>query len=92
MERVISIQLFGRPYTFRANAEVTDAEKIAKCVVEQVERARASADGPSKIDTIILAALNIASDYLEMKHTHEEILKDIDRRCEVLIEQIDASA
>ena len=92
MERIISIRLFGRAYTFRANVEVTDAEKVAKCVVEQVERAKVSADGPSKLDTVILAALNIANDYLEMKHTHEEILKDIDRRCKVLIEHIDASA
>lgn len=92
MERIISIRLFDRSYTFRADAQVSQAEKVANCVVEQVERARASADGPSKMDTVILAALNIANDYLEMKHSREKILKDIDRRCKVLIQHIDAIA
>jgi hypothetical protein len=38
-----------------------------------------------------LAALNIANDYFEMKQGREELVKDIDRRCKVLIENIDAN-
>jgi cell division protein ZapA (FtsZ GTPase activity inhibitor) len=60
-------------------------------VVEQVEKARASAEVPGKLDTLILAALNIANDYFEMKQRREELVKDIDRRCKALIENIDAN-
>jgi cell division protein ZapA len=91
VDRVISIKLFGEPYTFRADAEAIHVEKIANYVVEQVEKARACAEGPAKVDTLILAALNIANDYFEMKQGREELVKDIDRRCKALIENIDAN-
>jgi cell division protein ZapA len=91
VDRVISIELFGRAYTFSADTEAFHAEKIAKYVVEQVEKVRASAEVPGKLDTLILAALNIANDYFEMKQRREELVKDIDRRCKALIENIDAN-
>jgi cell division protein ZapA (FtsZ GTPase activity inhibitor) len=67
-------------------------EEVANCVVEQVEKARTSVQVPGKLDAVVLAALNIASDYLEIKHRREKLLKDIDRRCRVVIEYIDANA
>ena len=91
MDRIINIELFGQSYKFRAEAQLFHAEKIADYVIEQVERARASAEVPGKLDTVILAALNIANDYFEMKRRCDEVLKDIDRRCTVLIENIDAN-
>jgi len=91
VDRVISIELFGEAYTFSAEAEAFHAEKIANYVVEQVEKARASAEVPGKLDTLILAALNIANDYFEMKQRREELVKAIDRRCKALIENIDAN-
>lgn len=90
MDRVISIELFGKAYTFSAEAEAPHAEKIANYVVEQVEKVRASAEVPGKLDTLILAALNIANDYFEMKQRREELIQVIDGRCRVLIESIDA--
>ena len=90
MDRVISIELFGQAYTFRAEAQLLDAEKIASYVAEQVGKAQASADVPGKLDTVILAALNIANDYFEMKRHRDELVNNIDRRCAVLLENIDA--
>jgi cell division protein ZapA len=91
VDRVISIELFGKAYTFRADAEAFHAEKIANYLVEHVEKARACAEVPGKLDTLILAALNIANDYFEMKQRREELVKDIDRRCKALIDNIDAN-
>ena len=90
MDRTVSIELFGKAYTFRADAQVCQAENVADYVVEQVEKARASAEVPGNLDTVILAALNIASDYFEIKNRCEEVLKQLDQRCTVLIENIDA--
>ncbi|NVM20765.1 MAG: cell division protein ZapA [Desulfobacterales bacterium] len=92
MDRIIKIKLFDQAYTFKANAQVFHAEKIANYVVEQVEKAGASAAAHSKLDTVILAALNIASDYFEMKRCREKLFEDIDQRCKVLVEYIDANA
>ncbi|NVM57630.1 MAG: cell division protein ZapA [Desulfobacterales bacterium] len=92
MDRIISIKLFGQSYRFRADAQASHVEKIADYVVEQVEKARASAQVPSKLDTVILAALNIANDYFEMKHSREKLFRGIDQRCKVLIDHIDSNA
>ncbi len=92
MDRIINIRLFDQSYTFRANAEVSYAERVADRVIEEVEKAQASAKMPSRLDTVILAALNIANDYLEMKSHRDELLKDIDRQCKVLIDYIDTNA
>ena len=89
MDGTVSIELFGKAYTFRADAQVLEAENVAKYVVEQVERAKASAEVPGNLDSVILAALNIANDYFEMKNRCEEVLRQLDRRCTVLIENID---
>ncbi len=88
MERAVRIELFGQTYTFRADAEVSRVEVIADYVLEQVAKAQSSAEVPGKLDTVILAALNIANDYFEMKNRCEEVLKQIDRRCTALIENI----
>jgi len=89
VDRIISIKLFDQVYTFRADAKVFQAEKIVDYVAEEVEKAWVSTEVPGKLDTVILAALNIANDYFEMKRCREEFLQDIDHRCRVLIDHID---
>ena len=91
MDRIISIELFGQTYRFQAHAGLLHAEKVADYVAEQVKKAEAGGEVPGKLDTVILAALNIANDYFEMKGRRDQLLHDIDRRCAVLIESIDAN-
>lgn len=92
MDRVISITLFDQAYSFKTDAEVTHVEEITSHVVSEVEKARASAEIPGKLDTVILAALNIASDYFEAKRGCEELVTKIERSCEALINYIEHNA
>jgi cell division protein ZapA len=91
VDQLISIELFGQTYTFRASGEGSQVEEVANYVAGQVEKAQAAAEAPSKLDTLILAALNIANDYFEIRRSRQEVLKDIDQRCKVLIEHIDTN-
>ncbi|MCK4729096.1 MAG: cell division protein ZapA [Desulfobacterales bacterium] len=92
MDRLISIELFGQAYTFRASGQVSQPEEVANYVAGEVEKARATGEAPSKLDTVILAALNIANDYLELRRSRQDLVRDIDQRCKILIEYIDANA
>jgi len=87
--QVISIKLFDQTYRFKAGTEASDAESIASYVVKEIEKAQASADVPSKLDTVILAALNIANDYFVLKQGHEALRKDVNNRCRSLVNYID---
>ncbi len=89
MGQVISIRLFDQTYRFKADAEASEADSIASYVVKEIEKAQASSDVPSKLDTVILAALNIANDYFMLKRGHETLMKDVNRRCRVLVNYID---
>ena len=91
MDRLISIELFGQAYTFRASGQVSQPEEIANYVAGQVEKAQTAAETPSKLDTLILAVLNITNDYFEIRRSHQELIRDIDQRCKTLIEHIDAN-
>ena len=91
MEKLVSIELFGQAYTFKASGEVSEAQEVADYLTEQVEKAQAEAESPSKLDTVILAALNIANDYFRMKRGRADLSRHIDRRCQDLIEHIDAN-
>jgi cell division protein ZapA len=89
-QQIIKIELFGQAYSFRADANANHVERVARYLVEEVNKAEACAKVPSKLDTMILAALNIANDYFEMKVKRETLLEKIDQRCEALINEIDA--
>ena len=91
MDQLISIELFGQTYTFKASGEVSEVQEVADYVAEQVKKAQAAAEAPSKQDTLILAALNIANDYFQVRRSRQELIGDIDQRCKVLIEHIDAN-
>lgn len=92
MDRIISIKLFNQAYSFKTDSDVSQVEKITNHVVSEVEKARASGDVPGKLDTVILAALNIANDYFEAKRGCEKRLKDVERRCQALINLIEKNA
>ena len=92
MDRLISIELFGQAYTFRASGPVSQADEVTNYVAEEVKKARAAGEAPSKLDTVILAALNIANDYFEVRRSRQDLVRDIDQRCKSLIERIDTNA
>ncbi|MBW1676933.1 MAG: cell division protein ZapA [Deltaproteobacteria bacterium] len=92
MDRLISIELFGQAYTFRASGQVSQPEEVANYVAGEVEKAVAAGETPSKLDTVILAALNMANDYFEMRRSRQNLVRDIEKRCKILIEHIDANA
>ena len=89
--RIFTIELFGQKHSFEADAEDAQIEKIVRYVVDQVEKAKASGEMPSKLDSVILAALNIASDYFKIKQGQQALLDDLDRRCKALVKRIDHS-
>lgn len=88
MDQIVKIELFGQAYTFKASGQVACAQEVADYVAEQVEKARAVSQAASKFDALILAVLSIANDYFEMKLSRQDLVRDIDDRCKVLIDYL----
>jgi cell division protein ZapA (FtsZ GTPase activity inhibitor) len=94
LEQLVKIELFGQPYTFKAESEVKNAEKVADYLVEEVSKVTAQQSRQSsninKLAVMILTALNIANENMELKREQSKFLRDITKRSVNLIRNLDA--
>jgi cell division protein ZapA (FtsZ GTPase activity inhibitor) len=94
VEQHVTINLFGQPYTFKAEGEDKDAQEVADTLVNEVARVESQqakeSPGITQIAILIIAALNIVSENIELKKKNIEVVKDISERSANLIRQLDA--
>jgi len=95
LEETVTIELFGQPHTFKANLEVTKVKQVADLLVEEVARVENQQSGQSsnisKLAILMLAALNIANEHMELKRNYTELLRDVTTRSTKLIHTLDNS-
>jgi len=95
LEQTVTIELFGQPHTFKANSEVTQARAVADLLVAEVKRVENQQTGQSsnisKLTILMLAALNIANEHMELKRNHSDLLREIAERSTNLLRKLDDS-
>ncbi len=93
MEQTVTIELFGQPHTFRANSEVTRAKEVADLLAKEVARVEKQQSNQSsnisELTILMLAALNIANEHMELKRNHSNLLSDVAERTANLIRTLD---
>ena len=94
MGELVTIEIFGRPFTFKAESEVSKAKEVAEFLKKELKRAESQHSGKSseisKIAILTLAALNIANENIELKTDLSGLLQDISERSVGLIRALDA--
>ena len=95
MEQIVTIELFGQPHTFKADSDVTRAKEVADLLAKEVARVESQLiDASSNISRqkiLILAALNIANENMELKMNHSKLIHDVTDRTSNLIHTLDNS-
>jgi len=95
MEQIVTIELFGQPHSFKADSDVTRAREVADLLVKEVARVESQQIDPSlnisRQKILILAALNIANEIMELKSNHSKLLHDVAQRTTKLIDTLDDS-
>lgn len=94
MEQLVTIELFGQPYTFKAQSDVDNAKEVADHLVKEVtkiETQYSSKSPVNKLATLILAALNIANENIKLKKNHSDLLTDISKKSANLMHMLDAA-
>ena len=93
MDQLVTIELFGKPYTFKAESEVKKAKEVADLLTKEVSRIESQHTGDSSttshLTTLMLAALNIAYQNMELENNYSKFLQDISERSAKLIRKID---
>jgi cell division protein ZapA (FtsZ GTPase activity inhibitor) len=93
LEQLVTIELFGKKHTFRAESDIQQAKEIADILVKEVssvenqQSGRSSAE--SNLTTLMLAALNIAHQNRELENRHSEFRQNLSERSLNLIRQLD---
>lgn len=89
MDQLLTIDVLGQPFTFKADTDPSDARDVADYLIESVERVKShcapKAPIPDKRTILVLTALNIASEYFDLKKKHQELLDIIDKRAANLL-------
>jgi cell division protein ZapA (FtsZ GTPase activity inhibitor) len=92
LEQMVTIKLFGQPYTFKAESEVKAAKAVAELLVREVDKVQNQQSGQlpniSNLTILMLAALNIANENIELKRNHSKLLDDVNQRSARIIGQL----
>ena len=91
---MLTIEILGQPFTFSTDSDVSDAGAVADYVVRSVDQASKQCAQktltPDKWAVLILAALNITSDYFDLKSKHEQLLDEISQRSATLLHTLES--
>ncbi|MBI9087218.1 MAG: cell division protein ZapA [Desulfobacterales bacterium] len=95
MDRFVTIELFGQPYTFLAETEMDQARTVADVLIREVEKEKVKQSDQqparlSKLAILISVALNIANENYEMKAKNAETMEELNVRAKRLIHSLDA--
>lgn len=94
MEQFVTIDILGQSYTFKTESEIARAKEVADFLVKEVAIVEAKQLSKSlninKFAILILAALNIADENIELKNNRSDLLWNISERLPKLIRALDA--
>jgi cell division protein ZapA (FtsZ GTPase activity inhibitor) len=90
---MVTIELFGQSHTFKADTEAARANEVADLLKREVEKVQDQQTGSSthipKLTILILAALNIAQNIIQLNKDAGDIVDQIAGRCEALNRMLD---
>lgn len=90
MEQLLTIDILGQPYTFKADKDFDRAKEIADFFAKEVQRVESELQTPSpgmnKTAILILAALNIANENYELKRNQAVFKQTVINRADSMLE------
>lgn len=90
----MTIEVLGQPFTFKSDSDASESRAVADYVADTVKRVKSQSakntPTPDKRAILILTALNITSEYFELKKKHQQLLHDIDTRSVNLLNALEA--
>ena len=96
MDQHVTIEIFGHPFTFKADRDISKAKEVAAYLEEEVGKVeRQLSDSSVSINKraiLILAALNIANEYFEMKENQAVLLELMAQKTTGLLESLNTGA
>jgi cell division protein ZapA (FtsZ GTPase activity inhibitor) len=80
----VKVGILGQEYTIHTKADRAYVEKVAQHVASKCQEAQNRLHSSSLSTIALLAALNITSDYLQIKEAYEQLVDRIESKQEKL--------
>ena len=88
MKKRFEVRILGQELSVTSDSGDEHVEKVIRYVSEKVDEAGRVAGSKNALNIAILAALNIADEYLRMTGARENIYSQLENRSEQLINRI----
>lgn len=93
LEHLVKIELFGKLYTFKAETDALHATEVADSLVSEVRKIESqlnkSTTSMNQLGIMIMTALNIANNNIEIKKDHSDFLSEISEKSANMIKMLD---
>lgn len=93
MEKTVTLQIFGRKFTFQTDSGVPDAKKVAAHFENAVQRVQSQFDGkPTHVDNetiLVLTGLNIASEHFKLERHYQQLFNRMAERSAVVLSELE---
>ncbi len=86
-KQVLNVEIMGRAYQVRADAEPEYAQDLARYVEDQM-RVISEKDTTDSLKVAVLAALNIANDLFEAQKAQKEQERQVAERADTLLRMV----
>lgn len=88
-EQKVKVQIFGNTYNIQGEAQEEYILRLAEYVNEKMEEVCPDLSPGNQLQAAILAALNIADEYFQMKAMKAHLTTDLERKANALITMLD---
>ena len=93
MEHTVTLQIFGRKFTFQTESGMPDAKKVAARFEDAVQKVQSQFDGrPVNVDRetiLVLTGLNIASEHFKSEARYQQIFDRMTKKSAVVLNELD---
>ena len=88
----VVLTIYGQDYPVRGKVDVEQLKRIASLVNDRMQEVGANMSSSVAVHKIaVLAAMNIAGEYLEYRDEHEGLLDHVEKKARQMILTIDSS-
>jgi cell division protein ZapA (FtsZ GTPase activity inhibitor) len=90
MSELFKVDILGNEYTLRGDLDPGLLEKVSALLNERIKEVQASMPAANKVHLVILAALNMAYDYLQTKESLDQMEKMVEAKSRQWITKLDS--
>ena len=93
MEQTVTLQIFGRKFTFQTEPGVPDAKKVVALFEDAVNKVQSQFEGkPVNVDRetiLVLTGLNIASEHFKLEERYNQFFNSMTEKSAVVLSELE---